>query len=100
GVSAQEGDELGDVVGAGALGARLQLFFGLAGYRFDHATERVRADTVRADVVSLHVHRDIARQPGDAKLGGAVIDLPHAADQPGGRGDVNETSAFLLAEMR
>ena len=99
-IGAQERDQLRDVIRPRPLGARLQLLLGLAGHRLDHAAERVRADAVGADVVALHVHRDAARQPGDAQFRRAVVHLPDAADQPRGGGDMHVAAALLLAEMR
>ena len=99
-IGTQERDELRDVVRPCPLGARLHLLLGLAGHRLDHPAERVRADAVGADVVALHVHRDAARQPGDAQLRRAVVHLPDAADQPRGGGDMHVAAALLLAEMR
>ena len=79
---------------------RLKLLFRLARNGFDHAAERMRPDAVGADVVALHVHRDVPRQARDAHLGGAIVHLADAADQAGGGGDVGVAAAFLLAEMR
>src|SRR5580658_7997001 len=88
-VRPQKRDQLRDVVRTSAFRASFQLLLGLAWHRLDHPAERMRTNAVRADVVTLHIHRDTARQTGDAELSGAVIHLTHTADQTGGGGDVN-----------
>ena len=79
------------------LDARL-LRVGLGRDGADHAGPGERRHAVGADVEAAHVERDRLRQADDAELGGGVVGLAVIADQAGGRGEVDEGAALLLAE--
>src|SRR5579875_2353000 len=59
-VRGKERRELRHLIGPRAVRALLHLLLGHAWHGLDHAAPGVRADAVGADLVPLHVHRDVA----------------------------------------
>lgn len=56
-------------------------------------------DAVGGHVIALEVQGADAGERHDAELGRGVVGLAHVADEPGGGGEVDEPSGFLLPKV-
>src|SRR6202011_4449225 len=75
------------------------LRFGLGWNGADQAAPGEGRYAIRAHIETVHVERDRFRQADDAEFGRGVVGLAEIADQAGGRGEMDERTALLLAEQ-
>src|SRR3546814_4208264 len=75
------------------------LFRSLGRDRRRHTAPGERGDAVRGDARTRHIERDRIGEPHDAHLRRRIIGLPEVADQPRGRGEVDEGARTLILEM-